>query len=314
MRTQEEIRVSDKGLMVNRIFFGAALLVMLTMPLKSNYNAAVQILFLVVFLFKPGAISSLRENLSKPAILAIILFYGLHVLSFFNSDNISLYSKDLVLKSSLLFVPIIFYSVDWTDKQKKQLISAFIFSISLICLYSFGKNYLITFDKNYFSFSGLMNNNWEHFWYMVPIVISFHAPYFSLFLVVALILIWDCFPQEKGKAGKWSMILLTLFLMVFLFFLASRTAIFSFIIIFLVWGSYMIFKTIGFKMVVTFSIVVLTALALGINYSPFLKSKLAGNSGFASRYYMWQAGAKIIQHHPVLGVGTGDVKQELYQE
>lgn len=298
----------------NRIFFWVVMVLVLTMPFKSNLNAGIQILLLVVFLFKPGVRHTFALSFRDVSLLSFTVFYAFHLLSFFNSDNVQLFTKDLILKSSIFFIPIIMATAKWSGSQRSLLMGAFILSISLTCLFSFGKTYLEIFSGNYLSWNNLQHNNWEHFWYMVPISINFHPPYFSLYLVAALIFICDFYPRLGSNRNKALMILLGAFLLLFLALLSSRTAIFAFALIFILWVGAWVFRAIGFKMVLLFAIASLLFLSLGLYFSPFLKSKMESNTGFSSRYYMWQAGWNIIKSNPVLGVGIGDIKPVLYNE
>ena len=157
-----------------------------------------------------------------------------------------------------------------------------------------------------------------------------HPSYLALYLLVALLIIGVEFYQwwKKSLFVKIVVALATILLIASLILLQSRAGVLGFGLMALVWLIYLVFA----KRKYVVGIGVLVAL-FGLTYFVFTKFDRLANTakslettadvgvknqskedGTTVRFWIWRSAIAVIQKHPVWGVGTGDIRDEMHKQ
>lgn len=246
--------------------------------------------------------------------------YLMHAAGMIYSTNTDFGINDLGIKLSMFILPVVFLmNRDFDPEKMRRILYAFIFG----CLTAFviGLVYgLATLEPN----ESLYRLSYTR------LSVFIHPGYFSMYLSFAICII--LFLLQKGhfrskpELGGW--ILLTIILFGAQLLLASKMGILVSILVFLFTGGY--YATTRSKALMGISIIVVVALfiSLGINRFPYLHDRFQAFSGIADiekidktssessavRILVWKAALDIIKDNYLIGVGTGDVKDELLKK
>lgn len=257
--------------------------------------------------FKKISILSLI-NIKNPFIW-LVFFYLFHVIGLLNTSNFEFAKMDLGMKSTFLILPLYFTLV------RPQLDLTKLFKLFLYgCLFSlvlYGINGALT----YFESGTVLKGSNFSFW--------MHRGYYAIYLVLAFTFLYT----EAIRKNK-----LTVINIVFLLLLFSGTIITESkagILIILVNAFLLFFYFLKVKigwlksgviMLVLFLIttfVVSNVISSNNRFSGALynfnkeKIDITSTESTTARILMWETSIDIIQNHIILGVGTGDVKDEL---
>ncbi len=267
---------------------------------------AIGLFFLIqTFLLIKQGINPLRK-INKLLIIPI-LFYAIHIISLIYSENIAEANFDLQVKFSFLALPIIFALKKEEDKTD---FFKLIKSYTIIALIA-GIAYII---KGYFH-----AGSYPH--YMVfshPLHPSYLALYFTVNIAFAAIILL------KKKEFLWVQIISILISFSILYIAESKAgliATFAIIVFFL-------YKVIFHKnKKLSISIIFLFTIIAGciIIFVPRFKTLITTTFNFEKVYahpekvvestglrlLAWKASLDIIRENPIIGVGAGDIKDEL---
>ncbi|MCK5168792.1 MAG: hypothetical protein KAQ75_02845, partial [Bacteroidales bacterium] len=232
------------------------IILVLAIPLTKKYLPYVMFLWLL-----SGVISirSLKIKDYKPYILLIFpfLFYLIHAIGLFYSDNLKSGLFDLEVKLSILFIP--FVAVFVTDKVRanyRSILKFFVFGnfiASIICLiFALNKsvqmnelgNFIfetsnwptVTQDLNFLQLVNHRYSNFSH----VFLSIFHHPTYFSVYIIFSVaILVYLIRSSKKRHILYYSLIV---YFSIFIWLLGSRAGYFTYLICFLSFFLIVIFK------------------------------------------------------------------------
>ncbi len=266
--------------------------------------------------FNKGIVSELFD-LKKPW-LYMIVFYVLHVSGLIYSSNLKYAVFDLQIKSPLLFIPLIFLANRLPNYQsiKYSFVAGNFFAIA-ICLTNAIINFKITNDNSVF--------------FHVAYSYFLHPTYFSVYLNISAIFLLDWYFDKNTKSAfqKVMFAFMLALLVINIMLLSSRTATFVFYLSFLVVLFYYLRNVFPFLNKIKFvALFVIFALPLQIiSFKLFnrygqvsdmvmrLEGKSSGEYNSASvRLVLWERAFSVIKDNPILGVGTGDIKDELMKK
>ncbi len=276
--------------------------------LPFSVNAiALFILIQIGLLIKQGI--SLNNTYTKFLILPI-LFYLIHILSILYSSNKTEIYFDLEVKFSFLIIPILF-----ALKKKEQ--QADIHILANIYVFIGGIMSLAYLTKGLFLYS-------IHNIYPTYMIFSepMHPSYLSLYLVTNILFILYLFIGNKAytiinftslflsllvlyfsesKAGMISLVLLLIFVLFKLFYHKSKGISIGIILI----------SLIAFISIFTINERFKALLNAGLNFEKVFAHPEKVQESTALRMLAWDASIRIIKKHPIIGVGGGDIKDEL---
>ena len=265
--------------------------------------------------------------------ILFLVFYLLHLLSVFNSDNSKEAWFDIQVKLALVVFPFIIFTSNNLIKKKINniliaLVAGTIIAV-LICFFnSLFQSFHITDGHLVFRVHP-GNQDWNNYFLGDYFSVFHHPSYFAMFisLSIAIVFYLGFSKRDIINLKRWQFILLLIFLSVALFLVSSRAGL-------IIWGMMIIYFFINNmagrytfnETILSFLPLVLLAgvfVFLLINGNRFRvvadeisaigkdrqKSECTGSSEI--RVVMWGRALDIIKDNPLLGIGTGDVKDKL---
>lgn len=278
------------------------------------YTLGIILLVLDLLIRKSVLRQQPKQNKRSNCIInyGLILFFLLHVIGLFYSENIDFATMDIGMKVSFLLFPLLFLmyplKVNWIHFGKALIIGA-MFSIFISVAHATYRYINDGFFSNYFD---------SHLSFLM------HRSYWATYLVMAYSFSWYLF-LKKELSTILASVLLILF-SCFTFMSGSKMGIFILLIVTISWVIYLITKKKKYR---------LGLLSLGLflivgwtiyNHAPQLNTRI--NSGIQSvfgggtieptstesntaRILVWSSALDEIQENLLFGVGTGDIKDHL---
>ena len=263
----------------------------------------------------------IKISINKYTML-FIGYYLIYLIGLTYSKNIKFGIFDLGIKSSILIFPIIFSSLNIKNSFKFNInnyLKWFIYgciTASIICLTN------ATFQY--------MKDGYYMNYYYTYLSILTHPSYFAMYLTFAIsIIILFLINVKLSIKIRIAYYFLILFFTIMLFLLSSKSGLVTLVIIFLITFLYiMIIKKkylagagllgimgIGFfimLLIFPYSIKRILVTKDAIKNKTYSNSQVEEGTG--NRIQIWKISMEIIKEHPITGVGTGDVKDELLKK
>lgn len=295
---------------IPKLNFYFALLVAFVIPIYRLATSYAIIFWLITWLIErikkyPTQKISTQQ---KIPLFAILLFYFLHIIGLLFTENIHNGFVDLRIKLPLLLFPVIFL---FTNKLYSRffhlILASFLFGI-------IGMSFFLLIRATYFfPVEHSAAFFYTHFSYY------FHPSYFSMYVTFAVVIV--LFLYEKFGYNKKHLlftILISLFLFIINFLLASKTGIFTFLLIISTYGVLKLFRKHKLMLATALGIVFLLLYAeirhnprmfdlFHINIANIKKSTKASNE---VRLLILNSTLKVIKQNP-FGYGPGDSKNIL---
>ena len=266
----------------------------------------------------------IKENKSRQYLLSFSSLYLAYCLGLIYTENISYALFDLGVKLSLLIFPLIFASMDddiITEKWFYKILYSYLFGsigITLVVLIWASMNFSRT-------------NSTEVFYYKYLSAFQ-HPSYLAMnldFAVACIIFILLRKGKELKKNLRNGLIMLIGYFFAIIIMLASKAGIISLLMVFVFSiASIIIYRkdyVIGilFLFIVPFSFIgayyvfpntftrinKTTDVVTGVNQFDSTTTE-----GTGERLLIWGSSLELIRQHPVIGVGTGDVKDVLLKK
>ncbi len=262
-----------------------------------------------------------------------VVFYLLQLVGLATSNNLGGGLFDMQLKLSLLLLPILYPHWRESYRQSKQKFLIFFASgcAAATILYL---GYAI------FRSCNLVNGSWiwqshipatgGNFFLNAEFSYLIHPSYLALYILVAILIIGFELRRWRSirPAVKFALIFDTLLLLASIVLLQSRAGIFGFGLLSFVWILYLVFAKrryilgVGvFFVLMGLTILVFTKFNRLSNTAKSLENTIdfgfnnqSKEDATATRIWIWKSAFSIIKEHPVWGVGTGDVRDELQKQ
>ncbi len=261
----------------------------------------------------------LRKNLKGNNVyifIFIAVYYLIHCISLIYTDNLKTGMASIERLTSFAAIAFLVFSANIIDSRK---------SFSLI-FHAFMTGCIIaSFYVLFEVFTGQAGIIKKFQFFNI-----YHHTYFSLYLNFAIVLaLYYSKKQNRLALFHPVVYLFTVFFWLFMIFmLLSRAGILSSVFVLLGWLGYELFSKskltyIHVSIITAFSIVLFSiSFAQHKNLSLTWKQlskislheKTYRNSYYLVRLRLWDATCQVIKRNMVLGVGCGDVKQEIAQE
>jgi len=265
-------------------------------------------------------------------ILLFISFYLVYLFGLIYSSNLDYAFNDLRIKLPLFFFPIFLSNISFNKELINKIFSTFIFACFvaiILCLIS---------AAYYFFYEGL--NNFSY----IKLSIFKHPGYFSLYINLCVIILFSKIIKKKERffLSDYLHLILIFFLGLFILMLSSKMAIIILAIELITYITILFMKKRWLISFGTLSIIVL-AIVLSNHYFPSAKgrfvalnhdaikaSSVANNnitqeknsnskknkykSSTFLRINILKISLQLISENPILGVGTGDIRQVLTEK
>ena len=254
---------------------------------------------------------------SKKAFVALTIPFFIVVLSGFWSENVSYWLSRVQLRLPFLLLPLAFSMIPPLSKKQFQgLLFFFVLVISI--------NYLVILTNYAFNFDIITKNLGQG--QAMPFLKS-HITFsimaaFAFFIGIELSQDASFLGKKWAKNALWS---LTIFLFIAIHIIAVRTGIIALYIGLILRGVIFIFQTqrylvgaLGFALLFAIPLLsyqFLPSFQQRVNYAIWdFEQYKAGNPDTKSdseRIVSLKIGAQIFSENKILGVGYGDIKQEM---
>ena len=304
---------------VKQVFFFSALLVALFMPFSRKLTVIAIALFTLSWLLSGEWIKTSKVAIRNSIFILAISFLLIHVIGLIYSANMKSAWFDLEVKLTLLIFPLIFFLSDsLKDNKSKYIIWTFVLGTFLASLTCIG--------NALYNFYALGLNTFSY----MTLSIFHHPTYFALFICFSTAIILNRWLNPESSIKKWMkfvFVFLILFFAVFIYMLSSKAGIFSYFITILVMTIPSLFKKIFRLTSVLFILFACFQLWFCLtqnNRFQTVESSVVHaeqntqtSESNAVRVLIWETTIDIIKENYAIGVGTGDIKDELlkkYQE
>ena len=265
--------------------------------------------------------------------ILFLVFYLLHLLSVINSANSKEAWFDIQVKLAIPVFPfLVFTSNNLIRKKTNNILIALLAGTIIAALICFFNS---LFQSFHLSDGHLVfrihpgNQGWNNYFLADYFSILHHPSYFAMFisLSIAIVFYLGYSKRDIVNLQRWQYVLLLVFLSVALFLVSSRAGLIIWMMIFIYFFINDLAKRYTFnEMILSFLPLVLLAgvlVFLLINGNRFRvvadeisaieedgrDCESIGSSGI--RVVMWGRALEIIRDNPLLGIGTGDVKDKL---
>ena len=248
--------------------------------------------------------------------IALFIIALIHLVSFFNSENHLSYLDEIKNKIPFLFIPISLLTVEKVDEKKIQFI--FIFFISCCVISSVYSYYHYRID---------LANNLELYSKGEVMKTIVHHIYYSVLCSIGCIFCVEILFKTTSNFIKLALGIVLFWLYVFIHVMSVRTGIFSVYFLILLYIFLHFISTrkymylagfIGLIIVIGFMLFEkIPTIKNKIDYTKYSFEQLKNNTDSLNNYsdprriLSDKLGIEIIQKNKLVGVGIGDVQDEL---
>ena len=299
---------------IGKICYYLTHLLAFAMPLLPRFMSIGVGLLVVLSLFESPF--SRKLELIRQRKNYLILFTSLYVLylvGLIYTTNYTYGLDDVAMKLSLFAFPFVFLASDFINyRQLERVLATFIAGCVITIFFCFGDafyDFYHTGDPKVFYYDLLSE--------------TMHTSYFSMYLNLGLAVLIKFIFDQQNRVRISYFLLLTLFIIT-IFQLASRAGIFTMILILIYTFVSLILPRIkwrrsllGLALAVGFSSGILyyssDVLNRFVSQAPQDQQANADPGSFRVRLIIWKETIQPIKENLLIGVGTGDIKDKLFE-
>lgn len=307
-----------------------AFLTMIIIPVYHWYLPPFVILWCILYIFELRTRKSEVLNIKpqyKLLFSLFLLFFFWQIIGMFYSYNTRGGWRNIELRISLLIFPLLLVS-PWNMIRQKSIILLRLFAFStflyLLTCYGYASYRSIDFQNGILTFNpNLPLTTWLNYFYGLEFAIFQHTSYLSMFTLFSVFIALEAFfDPSVTKSHRHIWLIVTLVLLVSIYFLSSRALLLAAIIMvpFYLFRKFKKLeqnKYLGLGVVIVilvFLIISLTNPRVN-NYFKWRSGKDLGDIAVKDdRFVIWNSVNNILKQNLVLGVGTGDIQDELNKE
>jgi O-antigen ligase len=276
--------------------------------------------FIVFFWLLTFDYKSKWQNMrNSPVMWLFLVLNVLYIAGCFWSENKHEAAISMMMKSALIGFPIVFAAMRLDYMKTKIVLQAFL--AGLVC----SSVFMIVQAKFYPSGNGA--DPWSYQEFSRSIM---HPSYISLYYVIGIMI---CFHgillRNVPMNRKVIAVMLVLLYGVMIFMLASKTGLISLIILVMFYIGYAVVRFKRYVVAGVTFVALLIGFFVCLQLFPSLKARLNEMTSVIEsdrpidpsevesnrvRLLIWQQDLSLIAEHPLTGVGTGDVQDELMKK
>ena len=299
------------------VFTGAFICITIGLLYSRFMISLGMLMFLLSALLNDKTFKLLRTFVQNKHYMALTLVFFIFLLSGLWSENTEYFLNRTRIKLPFLFLPYAFYAAPRLNKtQAYQLMLGFIAVVTasvLWSLFSFSldlDHYIAIYGKGQ-----ILPTPIHHIRYSILVSV---AVLFGIYMVHK-----NAFAQSKKI--KITLVSTILFLIAYQHVLAVRSGLMTLYVVFFTVLALWVFKKQHLKKAVLAFTALIVLSALAVNYIPTIKNKIGymkyslekfrdkdniRDLSDSRRLGSIYAGLELIQEHPLLGVGIGDIMDE----
>jgi O-antigen ligase len=292
-------------------------------PVYQNVVPVFIVLLVVNWLFQIKQRANFGQLIRNKPALFLIGFYLWHIVAMFWSSNKSFGQFDLEIKLGLLLLPLVYATL---PRLKTSELKRILFSYVIGCLVAIFIgviNSIYVYNIGESPFLDFYNNN------ISPLL---HIGYFAMYLNMALIICIYLVTISEHRLYTWlnaGLIILSFLFALMVYLSTSRNGLISLILLASLVVIYALLKNrkwlIGTSIVLVVWIIAtanfktIALASFSNNQFELIKNTISNNNAVnanegestAVRILIWKSAIELIKSNPLLGTGTGDVKDEL---
>ena len=281
--------------------------------LISAFTLSIIVRALISAKHKTGEFPSLKTAFNKFALFSIA-YYVLLIFGMLHTDNAAAGWFDLEVKFSMLLFPILFPFVSLTKKQFGSILFAYVVGCLiafLICLSMASLYFFSSYDPSVFYYDKLS--------------VFHHPTYFSMYLNFAIIIFYYFLIVGRENFILKSDVILIVFIILFSVFvvlLSSKMGLMTLLVI--IFGGTILWflkSRAVFPSILVF-LMVSSLIYVSFKYSSTIQERIFeavrsisddqdAYSSTSARIAIWELSADLVKQSPIIGYGTGDVKDKL---
>jgi O-antigen ligase len=258
--------------------------------------------------------------------ILFIAFYVWQVVGLIYSVDYKMGLSNLFGRLSLIVFPLVlYYPGETVKKHNKNILRTFVLFTSgyLLFCYGFALYRSLTIDDGRLMFNPHPPEFWLNYFYSAELLINKHPSYFSLYVLLAILIsLEEFFYYHEFSGGKAFWLIMSSFLLLSQYFISSRAGLLASLIFLPI---YFLIKLKSYQKWRYYWIIVVAIIIVAIpviinnqrvDYvlGEYLGRKVDYERKDDPRFKIWEASFKIIKSNLLLGVGIGDVRNELVSE
>ena len=304
----------------NAVSYACALL-MFALPYSIRLTSLATILLLIALIID-SKVEYLKLNLKKASLLlgGLVLLYLMTGFSLLYTENLNQGFFEMEKGITLIVFPVFFSLIHRITKEELHMILwSFVFSnlsLGLICIVYASYKYFF-YQINIYFYHDLVG------------IFNSHATYYSVYLIFSILIL--IFLYREGAIRwkpKFTIWVIGVFFTVLIYLLGARSTVILFTLAVPLSIFYFIIKSgrflVGGVIAISFFIIMFTV----VNNNPHLKERIIqlkdykyelsknhveGYNGLTTRLAQWESSIEIIRRAPIIGVGVGDVQDQLQE-
>jgi len=301
-------------IIVNKLFEYLPVLFSFLLPFGGNYLSLIIILWFIISLFCFSKEQGLK-GIRNPSFLVVLIFFMMHCLSAAFSSNKTEALTSIEVKMSFLAFPYFFFLFKISTRAIKQMLAAFVSGCLFALLFLLGRAAWIYFARgeNYFFYN-------DFSWFI-------HAGYFSMYLLLSLVIVQLAYPAWFGtdKLNKPIRYLFSALFITGIFLCASKIGLIAFALVAVLIVAFKFGAKANVRNISVSVCIIMAGLFIAYKVAPapferLLYSFKVANEGTidktssestAVRMLIWEQCREIIKENFIFGTGTGDANDEL---
>ena len=303
---------------LQRIVFGLTMLCALLLPW--NFLVPQCGTFLVFFWLIGLDYGNKWKNIRQQPLYGLFFILTvLYIAGYFWSENRKEAEISLMVKLGIFIFPLVFASIRFDYRQTKLILQCYLSGLLTVGAFMLG--------RAMFTEASAGVDRWSYEELSRDIM---HPAYLSLNYVAGVMICFHGILLRPVPAIKKAIAAaFVLFFCIIIFMLSAKTGIISLMVVFLFYIGYAVVRFRRYVVAGVGVVVLLAGFFIALQLFPTLKARLDAMTEVLTsdkpidpsetesnrvRLLIWQQDMQLIAEHPLQGVGTGDVQDELMKK
>lgn len=313
----------DRKREIGYFSYVCAVLTMFILPIQVKYVSPIMILWLICWIFENyQKLSNIKKSGIQYSLLFIfsISYYLWQCAGLIYSDDIEMGLSNIFGRISMMIFPIVLILPGESVKSRlKFLLNVFAFStfIYLVFCYGFAAYRSISVVDGEWIINPHPQEIWLNYFYGAELMIKTHPSYFSMYALLSLFISFEqAFDNGQDKRRRIMWFIIGLILLISQYFISSRAGILISLILVPVYFMNKLrkirFARIGIIVLFLALIpVILKNQRVDYFFGKVLNTQVDYERKEDPRFKIWESSVTLVKKNILLGVGIGDVRNEL---